>query len=50
MGRMSDDEGEVQIPKDEQAVIDMLEGERGEKLSEQEQNLAIAQAKLIGDI
>jgi hypothetical protein len=38
---------EIQIPEDEQAVIEMI---GGEEASEQQKNLAIAQAKLIGDI
>jgi hypothetical protein len=41
----------VKIPTDETGVIEMLEEGDGEgSLSEQERNLAIAQAELIGDI
>jgi hypothetical protein len=40
---------EISLPEDEQDLIDQLEGE-GRELSEQEKNLAIAQAKLIGDL
>lgn len=42
---MSDENDTVQIPEDEQAVIEMA----GAKTDEQKA-LAIAQAKLIGDI
>lgn len=42
-----DETPEVEIPEDEQAVIDMI---GGEDVSEQKKNVAIAQAKLIGDI
>lgn len=41
---------ESDLPDDEADLIDRLEGERGCELTEQEKNLAIAQAKLIGDI
>jgi hypothetical protein len=37
------------LPEDEQDLIYQLEGE-GRELSEQERNLAITQAKLIGDL
>jgi hypothetical protein len=40
------DQSDIKIPEDEQAVIDML----GDDATEQEKNLAIAQAKLIGDL
>lgn len=42
---MSDKNDEVQIPEDEQAVIDAAGAE-----TDQEKALAIAQAKLIGDL
>jgi hypothetical protein len=42
---MSDENEEVQIPKDEQAVIDAAGAE-----TDEEKALAIAQAKLIGDL
>lgn len=47
---MSDENPDVMIPEDEQAVIDFLEEELGGELTEQEENLAVAQAKLIGDL
>jgi hypothetical protein len=47
---MSDENPEVSLPEDEQDLIDQLEGESGRELSEQEKNLAIAQARLIGDL
>jgi hypothetical protein len=47
---MSDENPDVKIPEDEQDLIHQLEGESGQELSEQEKNLAIAQAKLIGDL
>ena len=42
---MSDKNDEVKIPEDEQAVIDAAGAE-----TDQEKALAIAQAKLIGDL
>lgn len=45
-----DESPEISLPKDEQDLIDQLEGESGQELSDQEKNLAIAQAKLIGDL
>lgn len=45
---MSDDG--LDLPEDEDDVIARLEESRGRELTEQEKNLAIAQAKLIGDI
>jgi len=41
-----DENPEIRIPEDEQAVIDMLDDDA----TEEEKNLAIAQAKLIGDL
>ena len=41
---------EISLPEDEQDLIDQLEGDSGQELSEQENNLAIAQARLIGDL
>lgn len=45
-----DESPEVSLPEDEEDLIAELEDERGRELSEQEKNLAIAQAKLIGDL
>lgn len=42
---MSDENDEVRIPEDEQAVIEAAGAE-----TDEEKALAIAQAKLIGDI
>jgi hypothetical protein len=47
---MCDDGDGIRIPEDEQDVIDMMEEFRGRELTEQEKNLAIAQAKLVGEI
>jgi len=47
---MTEDADEYRIPEDETDVVEQLEAERGRKLTEQERNLAIAQARLIGDI
>lgn len=41
---------EVSLPEDESDLLAELEDKRGQELSEQEKNLAIAQAKLIGDL
>jgi hypothetical protein len=41
---------EISLPEDEQDLIDKLEGDSSQELSEQEKNLAIAQATLIGDL
>jgi|APHM01.1.fsa_nt_gi hypothetical protein len=43
---MADENPEIRIPEDEQAVVDMLDDDA----SEQEENVAIAQARLIGDM
>jgi hypothetical protein len=45
MSEEQDKSPDVQIPEDEQEVIEMAGAE-----TEQEKNLAIAQAKLIGDL
>jgi hypothetical protein len=47
---MCDENSDVSLPEDEQDLIDQLEGESGQELSEQEKNLVIAQSKLIGDL
>lgn len=44
------DHPEIKIPEDEAEVIGMMEADKGEELTEQEKNLYIAQAKLIGDL
>lgn len=44
------DHPEFKIPEDEAEVIEMMEADKGEKLTEQEKNLCIAQAKLIGEL
>lgn len=46
---MDDENPDVKIPTTEAAVIEMLEAREGE-VTEQEKNLAITQARLIGDI
>ena len=46
MSEKEDKNPEIRIPEDEQAVIDML----GDDATEEEKNVAIAQAKLIGDL
>ena len=46
MSEKENENPEIRIPEDEQAVIDML----GDDATEEEKNLAIAQAKLIGDL
>jgi hypothetical protein len=38
------------IPKGEAEVVEQLEAEQGRELAEQERNLAVAQARPIGDI
>jgi len=47
---MCDENPDVSLPEDEQDLIDKLEGDSGQELSEQEKNLAITQAKLIGGL
>lgn len=47
---MAEDTDDCRIPEDEEEVVERLVAERGRKLTEQERNLAIAQARLIGDI
>lgn len=47
---MSDDQTDIELPEDQQDVVDMVaDGEDGDP-TDQEKNLAIAQAKLIGDL
>lgn len=48
--RMEEKDNEIDIPDDEQDVIEQMEEDKGEELTEQEKNLAIAQAELIGDL
>ena len=45
-----DESSEVSRPEDEDDPIAELEDERGRELTEEETNLAVAQAKLIGDL
>lgn len=45
-----DDSPEVSLPEDEADLLAELEDERGRELTEQEVNLAVAQARLIGDL
>ena len=48
---MPDDEHtDVELPEDEQDVVEMISDEDDSEPAEQEKNLAIAQAKLIGDL
>jgi len=46
MSEDQNDNPETEIPEDEEAVIDLLDNDA----SEQKKNVAIAQAKIIGDI
>jgi hypothetical protein len=46
MGEDQSDNPELRIPEDEEAVIEMLDDDA----SEQEKNVALAQAEIIGDI
>jgi hypothetical protein len=41
---MTEDTDDYHIPEDEEEVVERLEAERGRELTEQERNLAIAQA------
>jgi hypothetical protein len=41
---------DVRIPEDAEAAVDIVAEETDEELSEQQKNLIIAQAELIGDI
>jgi hypothetical protein len=45
-----DESPEVSLPEDEDDLIAELEDERGRELTEKEANLAVAQARLIGDL
>lgn len=45
-----DESPEVSLPEDEADPLAELEDNRGRKLTEQEANLAVAQARLIGDL
>jgi hypothetical protein len=45
-----DESPEVNIPEDESDLLAELEDKRGRELTEQEANLAVAQARLIGDL
>ena len=47
---MSDTNPELPHFEDEQDLIDYMEERRGRELTEQERNLAIAQAKLVGEL
>lgn len=47
---MSDDQSDIELPEDEQDVVDAISGEGEGEPTEQQKNLAIAQAKLIGDL
>jgi hypothetical protein len=40
----------MSLPEDEADLLAELEDERGRELTEEEANLAVAQARLIGDI
>lgn len=42
---MAEESPDICLPEDEQEVADMADGE-----TEQERNLAVAQAELIGDL
>ncbi|MGB9960965.1 hypothetical protein ACOZ32_01940 [Halobacterium sp. MBLA0001] len=41
---------EVSLPENEAGLLAKLEDGRGQKLTEEEANLAVAQARLIGDL
>lgn len=41
---------EIYVPENESDLLARLEEKRGEELTEKEANVAIAQAKLIGDL
>ena len=45
-----DESSEVSLPEDEADQLAELEDNCGGKLTEQEANLAVAQARLIGDL
>jgi hypothetical protein len=45
-----DESPEVSLPEDEADLLAELEDERGRELTEKEANLAVAQARLIGDL
>jgi hypothetical protein len=45
-----DESPEVSLPEDEEDLIAELEDECGRELTEEEANVAVAQARLIGDI
>jgi hypothetical protein len=45
-----DEQADVEVPEDEQDVVEMISGEDDSEPTEQEKNLAIAQAELIGDL
>jgi len=47
---MCDKNPDVSLPEDEQDLIDQLEDERGREITEEEANLAVTQARLIGDL
>lgn len=41
---------EIRIPEDEREALEIASGDSGDELSEKEKNLAVAQARLIGDL
>ena len=45
-----DESPEISLPEDESDLIAELEDERGRELTEEEANVAVAQARLIGDL
>lgn len=45
-----DESPEISLPEDEDDLIAELEDKRGRELTEEETNLAVTQAKLIGDL
>ena len=45
-----DESPETSLPEDESDLIAELEDERGRELTEEEANVAVAQARLIGDL
>lgn len=45
-----DESPEISLPEDESDLLAELEDERGRELTEKEANLAVAQAKLLGDL
>lgn len=47
---MTDEDPEISIPEDEQAAVEIVAADSDEEQTEEERNLIVTQARLIGDL